>query len=476
MINRILIRIKVVQMLYSYLLTRSEFHLESEPTSPGRDAKFAYKVYLNLLLVILELSGYRVDAAKARKNPMESLGEANMLSSNKLASALIADSEVKALIAKGVSGVEAYDAALLRLYSLITRSAAYIDYSKKKRHDLEEDVKFWCVVLNTIIASNPLVLEAARTDEEFTLVGFQKGVEMLYHTLSNYNDVRLSLLNAKKSLNESLDKAYELYHALLLLPVFITDMERERIESAKAKYCPSDHDLNPNMRFVENALIERIRNNADMEAYLKKNPVTWEADFFLLKELMDKIRESEAYRNYMEAEETGYAADCELWRTLMRTVVLPSDALAEALEAKSVYWNDDLTIMGTFVLKSIKHFAASEDKEVNLLPVYKDEEDAKFGPELFTDAIKNRELYRSYIDRFINGNSWDPERIAFMDIVILTTAISELVNFPNIPMAVTMNEYIEIANYYSTARSGQFINGLLYSVANCLREEGKIVK
>ena len=235
MINRILIRIKVVQMLYSYLLTRSEFHLESEPTSPGRDAKFAYKVYLNLLLVILELSGYRVDAAKARKNPMESLGEANMLSSNKLASALIADSEVKALIAKGVSGVEAYDAALLRLYSLITRSAAYIDYSKKKRHDLEEDVKFWCVVLNTIIASNPLVLEAARTDEEFTLVGFQKGVEMLYHTLSNYNDVRLSLLNAKKSLNESLDKAYELYHALLLLPVFITDMERERIESAKAK-------------------------------------------------------------------------------------------------------------------------------------------------------------------------------------------------------------------------------------------------
>lgn len=463
-------------MLYSYLLTRSEFHLTPAPASTGRDAKFAYRVYLNLLLVILELSGYRVDASKSRKNPMENLGDANMLSANKLAAALASDTEVRQIIAKGNTGVEVYDQALLRLYSVITRSAAYVDYSKKKRHDLEEDVKFWCVILNTVIASNPLVLEAARTDEMFTLAGFQKGVEMLYDTLRDYNDVRSSLIGAGKSLNDSLDKAYELYHSLLLLPVFITDMERERIENAKTKYCPTDHDLNPNMRFVDNALIERIRTNADMEEYLKKTPVTWEADFFMLKELMDKIRESEIYRKYMEAEETDYTTDCELWRTLMRTVILPSDTLAEALETKSVYWNDDLTIMGTFVLKSIKHFAASESKEVSLLPKYKDDEDAKFGPELFTEAIKNRDIYRTYIDRFINGNSWDPERIAFMDIVILTTAIAELVKFPGIPMAVTMNEYIEIANYYSAPRSGQFINGLLYSVANCLREEGKISK
>ena len=178
----------------------------------------------------------------------------------------------------------------------------------------------------------------------------------------------------------------------------------------------------------------------------------------------------------MEAETSDFENDCELWRTLMRTVVLPSDALAEALEARSVYWNDDITIMGTFVLKSIKHFAQSQGKTVELLPIYKDEEDAKFGPELFLNAIKNKDLYREYIEKFINGNSWDPERIAFMDIVILTTAITELLKFPNIPMAVTMNEYVEIANYYCAPRSGQFINGVLYSIANYLRENGQLMK
>ena len=466
----------LLTLLYSYLLTRNEFHLTKAPEGSSRDAKFAYRVYLNLLLMILELSGYRVDNDRTRRNPLESIGDANMLSLNKLASALASDTDVREVISKGNSGIEMYDSTLLRLYSLIIRSAAYTDYTKKKHHDLEDDVKFWCVILNTIIASNPLVIEAARADETFTLAGFQKGVEMLTHTLNDYNDVRTSFAQAKKSLNDSLEKAYELYHALLILPVYITDMERDRIENAKAKYCPSNHELNPNMRFVENAFVEAIRQNPDMEEYLKKHPFSWEEDYFMLKEITDKIKASEAYQKYMEAETSDFENDCELWRTLMRTVVLPSDALAEALEARSVYWNDDITIMGTFVLKSIKHFAQSQGKTVELLPIYKDEEDAKFGPELFLNAIKNKDLYREYIEKFINGNSWDPERIAFMDIVILTTAITELLKFPNIPMAVTMNEYVEIANYYCAPRSGQFINGVLYSIANYLRENGQLMK
>lgn len=463
-------------MLYSYLLTRNEFHLTKAPEGSSRDAKFAYRVYLNLLLMILELSGYRVYNDRTRRNPLESIGDANMLSLNKLASALASDTDVREIISKGTSGIEMYDSTLLRLYSLIIRSAAYTDYTKKKHHDLEDDVKFWCVILNTIIASNPLVIEAARADETFTLAGFQKGVEMLTRTLNDYNDVRTSFAQAKKSLNDSLEKAYELYHALLILPVYITDMERDRIENAKAKYCPSSHELNPNMRFVENAFVEAIRQNPDMEEYLKKHPFSWEEDYFMLKEITDKIKASDTYQKYMDAETCDFESDCELWRTLMRTVVLPSDALAEALEARSVYWNDDITIMGTFVLKSIKHFVQSQGKTVELLPIYKDEEDAKFGPELFLNAIKNRDLYREYIDKFINGNSWDPERIAFMDIVILTTAITELLKFPNIPMAVTMNEYVEIANYYCAPRSGQFINGVLYSIANYLRENGQLMK
>ncbi len=474
MINRILIRIKVVQMLYSYLLTRSEFHLQAAPGGQSRDNQYAYSVYLNLLLMVLELSGYRV--SRGGHNPMESLGEANMLSGGKLASALSSNLDIREIIAKGNTGIEAFDETLLRLYSLITRSVAYTDFRKKKRHELEDEVQFWSVIINTVIATNPLVAEAARKDEKYTLAGFQKGVKMAVDTLRDYHDSQSSYAQAKKSLNESLEKAYELYHALLMLPVYITDMEAERIEAAKNKYCPTDEELNPNMRFVNNAFVAAIRENPDMEAYLKKHPFSWESDYYMLKDLLDKIKQSEAYKQYMAEDETSFAKDCELWRTLLRMVVFPSDSLAEALEQRSVYWNDDLTIMGTFVLKSIKHFAAAQSEEVNLLPIYKDEEDARFGPELFLTAIKERDTYRSYIDRFVNDSSWDPERLAFMDIVILVTAITELLKFPSIPMAVTMNEYVEIANYYSTPRSGQFINGVLFSIANYLKEEGKLNK
>ena len=159
----------------------------------------------------------------------------------------------------------------------------------------------------------------------------------------------------------------------------------------------------------------------------------------------------------------------------------------EMIENKSVYWNDDLAIMGTFTLKTIKQMANTEQdcsaltpeelgRLVELLPVYKNREDEAFGPTLFEGAIKNRDEYRQYIDRFINDSQWDPERLAFTDIVILITAITELIAFPSIPVPVTLNEYIEIANYYSTARSGQFINGVLFSIVNYLKEQGKLLK
>ena len=111
-----------------------------------------------------------------------------------------------------------------------------------------------------------------------------------------------------------------------------------------------------------------------------------------------------------------------------------------------------------------------------VLPQFKDKEDEKFGEELVTDTIDNYDTYRGHIDRFINDNHWDPERLAFMDVIVMATAISELLNFPAIPIPVTLNEYIEIANAYSTPRSGQFINGILFSIINYLREEGKLLK
>ncbi len=477
MINRVLIRIKVVQMLYSYLLTRSEFKIEPAPDTTSRDRKYAYAVYLDLLLLILELSGLNVkNGCEAAAHPLASLGHSNPLAGSRLATSLAGDDNIREIILRGASGIAELDPIVMRLHQTIVASPAFIDYKKIKKPELKDDVRFWSVILRTVIANNTTLHDVLRQDAAYTGTGFNRGLQMVLDTLNNYNDTRSMLAGARNSLDASLAKAYELYHAMLLLPVEITREESLRQDANKNKFLPTPEELNPNTRFVDNAFVAAMASNADMAEFTKKTPISWEADYFMVKDLLNKIVESDLYREYMEAPSTDFATDCEFWRQVMKNIILPSNALADTLESKSVYWNDDLQIMGTFVLKTIRQFANSGGDDVKLLPKYKDDDDAVFGPQLFIKAVDNCDLYRSYIDRFINREQWDSERLALMDIVIMIAAITELLNYPSIPIPVTLNEYIEIANCYSTPKSGQFINGILFSVINCLKDEGLLNK
>jgi N utilization substance protein B len=463
-------------MLYAYLLTRSEFQIESAPEKNTRDARYAYALYLDLLLMILQLSGCKVKPGNGRC-ALDGMRDSNVLSGSALAKALSADLSIRELIAKGSPSLDSFDDTLKDLYRKITESSVYADYRKKKgKKELADDVKLWTVLLSTVLAKDPALLAKAREHESFTTAGYNQAFVMAANTLNAFSDTRSSLTQAKVSLHDSLEKAYELYISLLLLPVYLTNFEEDRIQAAKEKYCPTDEELNPNTRFIDNAYVRAIRECPEIAAFTKEHAIAWEGEYYMLKDLMDAIRQSDVYAEYMSAETTSYRDDCEFWRKALKNIVYSSDALTDAMEEKSVYWNDDLAVMGTFTLKTIKQMATSGDGSVDVLPIYKNQDDANFGPQLFTMAINNREEYRSYIDMFINGSQWDPDRLAFTDIVILIAAITELLNFPTIPIPVTLNEYIEIANYYSTARSGQFINGVLYSIVNYLKSEGKLQK
>jgi len=241
------------------------------------------------------------------------------------------------------------------------------------------------------------------------------------------------------------------------------------------RFLATAEDLNPDTRFVDNALVKIIRESAEMESYFTDNPFNWSDYPEFIRSIHAKVLESQLYADYMVAESTDLEKDCDFWRAVMKNIILPSDDLAELLESMSVFWNDDLDITGTFVIKTIKRIGSGKEGKI-LLPQYKDDEDAAFGGELFVDTIENFDLYRSYIDKFIDARQWDTDRLAFMDVVIMATAIDELLHYPAIPIPVTLNEYIEIANCYSTPRSGQFVNGILYSVINYLKEEGKLNK
>lgn len=474
MINRILIRIKVVQMLYSYLLTKREFKIESAPEKKTRDSVYAYRLYMDLLLMILKLSGQKIIPADKPLTLLNATGE-NPLSKGPMARSLASVPEIREYYAKDTSAFSQYAEAAQALFNAILDSGAFRDYSKKRRHEIADDVNFWAVILETVVAKNGKFIESCRVSQGFTTIGFNKAIEMAVTTLREYNDTKSSLAYARLSLKDSLEKAYQLYHVLLWLPVEITKLRSDNLEAAKEKYLPTAEDMNPNLRFVDNKFVETVRSSQDMEVYFKTMPFSWD-DGFLLKKLLDEILESEIYKEYMEAPDTDYEKDCEFWRTVFKSIIFPSDILAEALESKSVFWNDDLAIMGTFVLKTLRKAAASKGHEFKLLPMYKDEEDENFGQELFGNSISNFKEYRALIDKFIDEKQWDPDRLAFMDIVIMTAAISELLIYPSIPIPVTMNEYIEIANYYSTSRSGQFINGILYSVISYLKAEGRLSK
>lgn len=473
MINRVLIRIKVIQILYSYLLTQSDFHIESAPESESRDKRYAYSLYLDLLLLILRISGFRLAGSEKL---VGAISDNKYLSAGKMVRSLFSDVNVRSVIFRRAANSEAFNDAALAIYGKITQSGAYRSYIRTKDLSMKDDVAFWVVIIRTIMEKSPELTEAARKNPDYTIAGYEHAFKMLISTLEGFSDTRTMFIEARNSLERSLDKARELYFALLLLPIELTRLQARRLDNARHKYLPSPEDLNPDTRFIDNTFVANLEESPVMKEYLKSNPISWDNGSETLKLLLDKVLQSDIYADYMAAPGVSYADDCEFWRSIIKNVILPSDILAEAIESESVYWNDDLDIIGTFVIKTIKRASADPASPITLLPKFKDDEDARFGGELFVDTVENYGTYRSYIDKFINEKQWDPERLAFMDVIIMCTAISELLNFPSIPVPVTMNEYIEIANCYSTSKSGQFINGILFSVINYLKKEGKLLK
>lgn len=473
MINRVLIRIKVIQILYSYLLTQSDFHIESAPESESRDKRYAYSLYLDLLLIILRISGFRLAGSEKL---VGAISDNKYLSAGKMVRSLFSDVNVRSVIFRRAANSEAFTDAALAIYGKITQSGAYRSYIRTKDLSMKDDVAFWVVIIRTIMEKSPELTEAARKNPDYTIAGYEHAFKMLISTLEGFSDTRTMFIEARNSLERSLDKARELYFALLLLPIELTRLQARRLDNARHKYLPSPEDLNPDTRFIDNTFVANLEESPEMKEYLKSNPISWDNGSETLKLLLDKVLQSDIYADYMAAPAVSYEDDCDFWRSIIKNVILPSDILAEAIESESVYWNDDLDIIGTFVIKTIKRASADPASPITLLPKFKDDEDARFGGELFVDTVENYGTYRSYIDKFINEKQWDPERLAFMDVIIMCTAISELLNFPSIPVPVTMNEYIEIANCYSTSKSGQFINGILFSVINYLKKEGKLLK
>lgn len=466
MINRVLIRIKVVQMLYSYLLTEKVFSLESQPTPPTKATRLAYSLYLDSLALMSLVA-----------DSIEKRGGHKPLADNRFMRAVTADEKVRSVLARNrheaspmlspeiVSGIA----------DKVKDSAPYRSYTKYAATDMAADLKVWREIFNTLIVTDKAWNDTIEALPGYSLRAIDIMRGLMAETFSNFSSSQGHIDDALKTLNHSLELARELYLRLLILPIELTELQARNLEAARNKYVVTDHDLNPNMRFVDNAFVKALEADPVIAELLESGKYSWIAsDPLLLSSLLKTITRSEEYQRYMNASSTDFAGDCEFWRRMLKYTVFPGEELSEALEDKSVFWNDDLDIIGTFVLKTIRRF--SEGTPDPVLPMYKDQEDATFGRDLFTRAVAGKQEYRAMIDEVLNKDNWEADRLAFMDVVVCIAALAEILNFPKIPVQVSVNEYIEIAKAYSTSKSGFFINGLLGAIIKHLHQEGKLLK
>ena len=298
-----------------------------------------------------------------------------------------------------------------------------------------------------------------------------KIVQIVY---AYYQNGGKNLDTAEKELFFSLSKAYDLYNYLLLLMVEVTKQANKRLNAAKNKLVPTKEELFPNTKFVENRFIAQLEVNKQLLEFSNNQKKTWENEADFVKTLCDKILESDIYKKYMASETSSYEEDRELWRKLYKNIIFNNIELDQVLEDQSLYWNDDKEIVDTFVLKTIKRFDEKNGAKQELLPEFKDEKDQDFARRLFRRTILNADYYRHLISE--NTKNWDLDRVAFMDVVIMQIALAEILSFPNIPVSVSLNEYVEIAKLYSTPKSGGFINGTLDGIVNSLKKENKLTK
>lgn len=280
---------------------------------------------------------------------------------------------------------------------------------------------------------------------------------------------------ALNDLDKSFDKSYELYFYILKLIVELTDLQDRRLDDAKHKFLPTEEDLHPNPRFIYNRLAQALRDDATFNKFCRDKVVTWQDDAIFLRMMLEKVLQSDIYKAYMAADMATMADDCEVWRRLLRDVILEDPDFEEKVESMSVNWSvEDINIIGQFVIKTIRRYEElynSETKEEKspILPMFRRDDDHEFAVKLFENTVLQMDDNNALIDHYVRSDKWDADRVVLMDRLIMCMAVSEFKTFVQIPANVTLNEYIELAKVFSSPNSSSFVNGILNAVINSLQ-------
>ena len=306
-----------------------------------------------------------------------------------------------------------------------------------------------------------------------------KAFQVLYSYTGNRT---MTLKEALAALDTSCEATRDLYVFLLSVVGPLTAEAARRAEAARHKFNPTEEELNPNLKFVQNALAPLLAEDPDFTKLLERKHLSWDQDDAFINQLFDMVKSRPYYAAYMDAEDVSLAADVRLFKNIFENEFEDDEALAQILEDRSVYWADDLGYALTWVIRSLDDI--SRTGRWTLPPLYQSEILAAQGKSVDSDRDFVRKLlstafgsFDEYFDKVAGSvRGWDRERLFTTDMVLIVMGLAEAEHFPEIPVKVTINEYVEISKYYSTPKSRSFVNGLLDRLIRESEAEGRIGK
>lgn len=288
---------------------------------------------------------------------------------------------------------------------------------------------------------------------------------------SFFQHEKADLAQFEKELFKSLEKIHELYFSILALITDLHHVAMVIVDENKNKRVPSQSDLNPNLKFVNNSLLVSLADNAEVKSQIEKRKISWQNDFDVVRKIFMEIRSSEIYQQYQESGVTSAEEDRNFIIAIITEFLSENEVLASLFEEKNIHWADDSFVAFNSVIRNFEDF----NGEFKTQPLLKDEkDDLEFMSALFKKTI----LYKGQFDELIDKHTknWDLERIASMDMLLMQMALAEILYIPNVPVKASLNEYIDISKEYSTPNSKTFVNGVLDKIIADLKEQGKISK
>jgi transcription antitermination protein NusB len=291
-----------------------------------------------------------------------------------------------------------------------------------------------------------------------------------------YHQTNSDVKTQEKNLLQSIDKVYEMYIWMLsLISEVIAFADVDATERAQ-KHLPTKEDLNPDLKILTNRFYTSLQKNKEYIAAVKKYKVEWSFDPELVKSLFKTLKGSQEYADYLKKTGDTIQTDKDIIKFIFKKVILKSSLAEQFFEDKFIFWPVDKDVLQALIAKTFKNFAYDDQPEKNKLAEVTGnwEEDREFIVNLYTQNIRHDKEYQQLINA--KTQNWEPERIAMMDTLLMKMAITEFLDFPSVPVKVTINEYLEISKEFSTPKSNSFLNGILDKILIELKDENKIKK